>query len=102
MPIITSLSTRFLGHPRLMNPTFGMARSSDNEVKFTIRDRPAPTHSPRGVAHIWLGLISVRLGEGASRCGRAREETILSLAAKLKSEKLRRYARRILPPCKGR
>src|SRR5271169_3354624 len=24
MPIITSLSTRFFGHPRLTNPTFGM------------------------------------------------------------------------------
>src|SRR5689334_23386067 len=24
IPIMTSLSTRFLGHPRLMNPTFGM------------------------------------------------------------------------------
>jgi hypothetical protein len=41
-----------------MNPTFGMARSSDNEVKFTIRDRPAPTVlTRRCVLTIWLGLF---------------------------------------------
>src|SRR5580700_3339764 len=58
MPIITSLSTRFFGHPRLMNPTFGMVRSSDSEVKFTIRDRSAPTAlTPRGALTIWLGLF---------------------------------------------
>jgi hypothetical protein len=28
MPIITSLSTRFFGHPRLTNPTFGIADQS--------------------------------------------------------------------------
>src|SRR4029077_14231829 len=42
----TSLSTRFLGQPRLMKPTFGMAFSSDKEAILThaicrSEDRPA-------------------------------------------------------------
>src|SRR5579859_6107792 len=44
MPIITSLSTRFFGHPRLTNPTFVLARFSLIRAVFNYNMRAVPPH----------------------------------------------------------
>src|SRR5260370_11915012 len=61
MPIMTSLSTRFFGQPRLMNPTFGIDFSWSKENNSNTRDWGAPDRPcPRAIRKLTMCRAEVR------------------------------------------
>ena len=76
MPIMTSLSTRFLGHPRLRNPTFGKAGK-----------RSAPLRNSDSSTRGGLAAVGGAGAEGGLDFGQERGELagVGGLAAKTRS-----------------